>query len=224
MFDKIYDNCDPTEKEISCQCGEVLIKMSHGRPRRVMECCCVDCYQHLEWASVMGGPKVPIVPTLSYWDNDIDVVRGEEHLRVVLLREDGRSKRTTATCCFSTLMVDHPGYHGVMFMLFEEACRIQDDDPDVPPTKTRPAESRIYFKDFDTSRGKLPEFGGDPSRVHQTCCPKYINGWNSKSSPTLENPSGEKIQSLFERIPQMILGLEEGKRILSRSDCPVWFE
>ena len=111
MFDKIYDICDPTEKEISCQCGEVLIKMSHGRPRRVMECCCVDCYQHLEWASVMGGPKVPIVPTLSYWDNDIDVVRGEEHLRVVLLREDGRSKRTTATCCFSTLMVDHPGYN-----------------------------------------------------------------------------------------------------------------
>ena len=86
MFDKIYDNCDPTEKEISCQCGEVLIRMSNGRPRRVMECCCVDCYQHLEWASVMGGPKVPIVPTLSYWDNDIDVVRGEEHLRVVLLR------------------------------------------------------------------------------------------------------------------------------------------
>mgnify|MGYP001267053022 CR=1 FL=1 len=135
MFDKIYDNCDPTEKEISCQCGEVLIKMSHGRPKRVMECCCVDCYQHLEWASVMGGPKVPIVPTLSYWDNDIDVVRGEEHLRVVLLREDARSKRTTATFCFSTLMVDHPGYNGVMFMLFEEACRIQDDDPDVPPRK-----------------------------------------------------------------------------------------
>ena len=172
----------------------------------------------------MGGPDVPIVPTLSYWDNDIEVVRGEEHLRVVLLREDGRSKRTTATCCFSTLMVDHPGYNSVMFMLFEEACMIQDDDPDVPPTKIRLAESRIYFKDFDTSRGKLPEFGGDPSRVHQTCCPKYINGWNSKSSPTLENPSGEKIQSLFERIPQMILGLEEGKRILSRSDCPVGFE
>ena len=83
MFDKIYDNCNPAPKEITCQCGKVLIKMSNGRPRRVMECCCVDCYQHLEWASVMGGPKVPIVPTLSYWDNDIDVVRGEEHLRTV---------------------------------------------------------------------------------------------------------------------------------------------
>ena len=98
----------------------------------------------------MGGPKVPIVPTLSYWDNDIEVVRGEEYLRVVLLREDGRSKRTTATCCFSTLMVDYPGYSGVMFMLIEKACRLQEDEPEVPLTKTRPAESRIKTKDFET--------------------------------------------------------------------------
>ena len=169
MFDKAYENCNPSTKEITCQCGEVLIKMSNGRPRRVLECCCIDCYQQLEWASVMGGPNVPVVPTLSYWDNGIDVVRGEEHLKVVLLRENGRSRRTTSTCCYSTLMVDHSAYSGVMFMLFEEACRVQEDDPDVPPTKTRPAESRIYLKDFDTSRGELPEFQGDPSRVHQTC-------------------------------------------------------
>ena len=188
-----------------------------------MECCSVDCYQHLEWVSVMGGPKVPIVPTLSYWDNDIDVVRGEEHLRVVLLREEGRSKRTTAICCFSTLMVDYPGYSGVMFMLFEEACRGQEDAPDVPPTKTRPAESRIFLKDFDTSRGEIPEFKGDPARVHQTCCPEYIKGWNRVSSPTLDNPSGEKVQSLFQRIPEITFGLEEGKRILNRSDCPIGF-
>ena len=55
-------------------------------------------------------------------------------------------------------MVDHPYYSGVMFMLFEDACRVQQDEPDVPPTKTHPAESRIYLKDFDTSRGTLPEF------------------------------------------------------------------
>ena len=185
-----------------------------------MECCCTDCYQHIEWASVMGGPNVPIVPTLSYWDNDIHVIRGEEHLKVVLLRDNGRSRRTTATCCYSTLMIDHPAYSGVMFMLFEEACRVQWDDPDVPPTKTRPAESRIYLKDFETPRGELPEFGRDPARVHQTCCPEYIKRWNSMSSSTLENPPGEKIQSLFERIPVKTLGLEEGKRILSSSDCP----
>jgi hypothetical protein len=219
MYYKIYENCNPAPKEIICKCGKVLIKMSNGKPRRVLECCCVDCYQHNEWASVMGGPNVPVIPTLSYWDNDIVVIRGEEHLKVVLLREDGRSKRTTATCCFSTLMVDHPYYSGVMFMLFEDACRVQQDEPDVSPTKTRPAESRIYLKDFDTSRGTLPEFRGDPTRVHQTCCPEYIKGWNRKSSPTLDNPSGEKIQALFERIPEMILGLDQGKRINNLKDC-----
>ena len=110
-----------------------------------------------------------------------------------------------------------------MFMLFEEAFRVQEDDPDVPPTKTRPAEARIYLKDFDTSYGALPEFRGDPARVHQICCPEYVKAWNSISSPTLDNPSGEKVQSLFERIPEMTLGLEEDKRILNPNDCPVGF-
>ena len=50
-----------------------------------------------------------------------------------------------------------------MFMLFEEARIVQEDDPDVPPTKTRPAEARIYLKDFDPSREALPEFRGDPA-------------------------------------------------------------
>ena len=52
-----------------------------------------------------------------------------------------------------------------------------------------------------------------PLYAHQ---PKLVN-----ESPTIDNPSGEKVQSLFERIPEMTLGLEEGKRILNRSDCPV---
>ena len=46
-------------------------------------------------------------------------------------------------------------------MLFDEAFRVQEDAPDVPPTKTRPAEARIYLKDFDPSREALPEFRGD---------------------------------------------------------------
>jgi len=61
MFDSIYNNCDPSPKKISCFCGEAVVKMSNGRPRRVTECCCVDCFQHLEWASVNGGPQVPII-------------------------------------------------------------------------------------------------------------------------------------------------------------------
>ena len=71
MFDSIYKNCDPSPKKISCFCGKVVLEMFNGKPRRVLECCCVDCFQHLEWAAANCGPDVPIIPTLSYWDNDI---------------------------------------------------------------------------------------------------------------------------------------------------------
>ena len=187
--------------------------MSNGIPRRVLECCCVDCYQHLEWASVKGGPRVPIIPTLSYWDNDIVVEKGEDLLQVVLLRKKGRSLRLVSKCCYSTLMVDHPFYNGVMFMLFEEGCMIQWDEMLKSPYETRPAESRIFVKDFESARGNPPKFHGDPKKIHQTCCTPYVKNWNSLTSPTLENPKGETCQSIFARVPKIILGLEEGKNI-----------
>ena len=60
---------------------------------------------------------------------------------------------------------------------------------------------------------------GDPERIHQTCWPPYVDKWKSRTSPTIENPKGEKCQSLFTRVPKIILGLEEGKRIFNLSDC-----
>ena len=100
MFDSIYKDCDSSQKDISCFCGKVNFLMSNGKPRRVLECCCVDCFHHLEWASSKGGPKVPIVPTLSYWDNDLQIVKGEQLLQVVILRAEGRSQRLISKCCY----------------------------------------------------------------------------------------------------------------------------
>ena len=218
MFGSIYKTCDSSPKNISCFCGKVNFKMFNGSPRRVMECCCVDCFQHLEWASSKGGPRTPTIPTLSYWDNDLKLISGESLLQVIIIRTEGRSKRLISRCCYSTLMVDHPFYNGVMFMLFEEACKVQWDDLVKSPSLTRPAESRIFVKDFESSRGKMPEFKGDQSRIHQTCCPPYLENWNSLSSQYIDNPKGEKCQSIFARVPKKNLGLEEGKRILSFGD------
>ena len=100
-------------------------------------------------------------------------------------------------------------------MLFEEACKVQWDDFEKPPYLTRPAESRIFVKDFEKSRGKIPEFKGDHSRIHNSCCPPYIENWNIMSSKYLENPKGEKCQSIFSRIQSEILYLEEGKSIFN---------
>ena len=104
-------------------------------------------------------------------------------------------------------------------MLFEEACMIQCDEMLKSPYETRPAESRIYAKDFEASRGKLPAFNGDPERIHQTCCPPYVDKWNSLTSPTIENPKGETCQSLFAKVSNIILDLEEGERVFNLSDC-----
>ena len=49
-------------------------------------------------------------------------------------------------------MLINPTYNGVMFMLFEEACRIQWDEMQKSPYETSPAESRIFVKDFEASR------------------------------------------------------------------------
>ena len=106
-----------------------------------------------------------------------------------------------------------------MFMLFEEACKVQWDDCGKSPKETRPAESRIFVKDFADYRGKIPRFNGDQNRIHSSCCPKYVEKWNSLSSKYLENPKGEKCQSIFKRVPFKILGLDEAKRIFSLIDC-----
>jgi hypothetical protein len=37
------------------------------------------------------------------------------------------------------------------------------------PYEIRPAESRVFVKDFEASCGKLPDFNGGPERIHQTC-------------------------------------------------------
>ncbi len=216
MFGSIYKNCDPSPKSILCFCGNVNFEMSNGRPRRVLECCCVDCFQHLEWASSKGGPIAPKIPTLSYWDNDLKLIKGEHLLQVVILRAEGRSRRLISKCCYSTLMVDHPFYNGVMFMLFEEACKIQWDSLVKSPNLTRPAESRIFVNDFGESRGKIPEFKGDQERIHNTCCPPYLDNWNIMSSQYLDNPKGEKCQSIFLRVPKKNIDLEEGKRIFKK--------
>ena len=142
------------------------------------------------------------------------VEKGENQLQVVFLREKGESLRLVSTYYHSTLMVDNPAYNGVMFMLFEEACRIQWDDIQISPYKTRPAESRIFAKDIEASRGKLPEFNGDPDRIHQTCWPTYVDSWKNRTSPTIEQTKGETCQSLFARVTKIILGFEEENRIL----------
>ena len=169
--DELYDNCSSDPKQVTCICGKVAFSIFNGRVRKARECACNDCYQHMKWCRAVGGPDVPPIPHGGYWDNDIQLDRGEENLMVVMLRESGRSRRLVAKCCYSTLIIDHPGYKQLSFLLFENACKIPWDNETDPPSVTRPPSDRIFMWDWYGSRGELPEFKGDPSRIDQGCCP-----------------------------------------------------
>ena len=62
-------------------------------------------------------------------------------------------------------MIDHPAYQKIKFILFDNGCKIPWDNETDPPSVTRPFADRIYMKDWNDSRGKLPEFESDPLRI-----------------------------------------------------------
>jgi len=215
--DELYDNCSSDPKQVTCICGKVAFSIFNGRVRQARECACNDCYQHMKWCRAVGGPDVPPIPHGGYWDNDIQLDRGEENLMVVMLRESGRSRRLVAKCCYSTLIIDHPGYKQLSFLLFENACKIPWDNETDPPSVMRPPSDRIFMRDWDGSRGELPEFKGDPSRIDQGCCTPFTDKTNRKS---IDNPLGQTCQSIFQRVPWYTLEIDEGVIPKNKGDWP----
>ena len=215
--DELYDKCSSASKEVKCFCGKAAFTVFNGRVRKARECACIECYQHLTWANSKGGPEVPSIIPLSYWDNDVRMDQGENNLIVVMLRESGKSKRLVAKCCYSTLMVDHIGYKRLRFLLFENACKIPWDNETAPPSVTRPPSDRIFMRDWDGSRGELPEFKGDPSRIDQGCCPPFTDKTNWQS---IDNLFGKTCQSIFQRVPWYTLEMDEGVIPKNKGDWP----
>ena len=215
--DELYDDCNSDPKQVTCFCGEVAFTVFNGRVRMARECACNDCYQHMKWCRAVGGPDVPPIPHGGYWDNDIQLDRGEENLIVVMLREGGRSRRLVAKCCYSTLIIDHPGYKQLCFLLFENACKIPWDRETDPPSVTRPPIDRIYMKDWDDYRGKLPEFKGNPSRIRQEGFRLFSDEANRQS---INNPIGETLQNIFQRVPWYTLDINEGVIPKNKGDWP----
>ena len=53
------------------------------------------------------------MPVLKYFENDLVIEKGKEHMKWYRLRKEevgGKSVRCVATCCYSTVAVDHPFY------------------------------------------------------------------------------------------------------------------
>ena len=185
--DELYDDCNSDPKQVTCFCGDVAFTVFNGRVRMARECACNDCYQHMKWCRAVGGPDVPPIPHGGYWDNDIQLDRGEENLMVVMMRESGRSRRLVAKCCYSMLIIDHPSNKQFSFLLFENACKIPWVNQTDPPSVTGLFADRIFMSDWDDLRGELLEFKGDPLRIDQGCCHPFTEKTNRQS---IDNPLG----------------------------------
>ena len=114
-------------------------------------------------------------------------------------------------------MVDHIGYKQLRFLLFENACKIPWDSETAPPSVTRPPVDRIYMKDWDDSRGELTEFKGDPSRIRQEGFRLFSDEANRQ---IINNPLGETVQDIFQRLPWYTLEIDEGMIPKNKGDWP----
>ena len=95
-----------------------------------------------------GGPQVPKAPLiLTYMENDITNVKGKENMQLFQLRQGGASTRLVATCCHSTLAVDHAAYSGNVVMVPQDSCKL------VVSSKTRPS-ARIQEKWWKAGLGR----------------------------------------------------------------------
>ena len=100
---------------IACNCEKVKLKFTVAQPRYRQECCCVDCNHAHKWAESKGGAKdsgMGITADLWYFENDIQVLCGNEHIAFYVLDDGYPTQRLVATCCYSTLCGDHPYYLG----------------------------------------------------------------------------------------------------------------
>jgi hypothetical protein len=72
-------------------------------------------------------------------ENDITLVKGREHMQLFQLRQGGASTRLVATCCYSTMAVDHASYAGNVVMVPQDGCKL------TVASKTRPS-ARIQVR------------------------------------------------------------------------------
>jgi hypothetical protein len=135
---------------VRCRCGECEIRFAGSKSAVLrVDCCCIDCRRAAVWSTQHGGTASDTLPCdLTYWANDLVVVKGNSKLQATALGATYLSTRVTAICCNTNLLVDHPGYGGNVVMTLREVLV----DAELPPTAIR-----INLQDVpDALRAALP--------------------------------------------------------------------
>jgi hypothetical protein len=100
-----------------------------------IECACFSCRQRQEWSVAEGCPGVEAYasPTdLTFLDNAVTAVEGEEHLRTHILRAGGTTRWLAATCCGSILVVSNPLYKGNLVAIPRATSTLQCHEAMLP--------------------------------------------------------------------------------------------
>jgi len=135
----------------TCRCGKVQADL-HVRPLLygIVEqpssmCCCTDCVGFCEkvlQSSRKGGNEIYLTPGVRYmvfFNKEITLEFGQEHLRHVNISKKGTMRRTYTKCC-GTPMAVTPENVGVSMLYPEniQECSIIADNetpvPDITPT------------------------------------------------------------------------------------------
>ena len=192
--------------ESRCICGEVKLRFLRPTPVLHVHCCCGDCRQGREWVASMGGPPMKQAFTaLYYFENDLAPI--DPHalslLFAVKLRENGRTTRLLAKCCYSMLAIDHPYYERNVVCVHADACELVS--PRVEPL------CRIFSNDWDTAYD-----GAMPASI--ACLEESEAMWKSFASVIKRPPSGAngiKLQDIFAQLPPPTnLALHEKVRLM----------
>jgi hypothetical protein len=141
------------EREASCACGRVRLKLA-GAPILSAACCCTDCQAGGRLIEARPG-AAPIrdefggTPYLIYRDDRFACVAGADALEGIKLSESAPTTRYVATCCNSGMYLKHgPGWWTSVYR-----ARIADDPPAVqlrnkvaslPPGVTLPGDIPAY--------------------------------------------------------------------------------
>ena len=115
---------DCEDARVRCRCGKCEVRFVGGgrTPRLRIDCCCIDCRRAALWSASHGGLACATVPCdLTYWPNDLELVRGDAaDLQACALNGCFRSLRLCCRACSTNLLVDHPAYQHHVVMTYAE--------------------------------------------------------------------------------------------------------
>ena len=109
-----------TERTSTCVCGKVRF-VARGRPIVCAICYCDDCQAGARQLEALGActafrDTFGGAPYMTYRDDTVRCVQGEELLQGMKLREDAPTTRFIATCCQSPMYLKYaPGWWVSMY-------------------------------------------------------------------------------------------------------------